>query len=85
MKNEKDVKNLTSKSFREKFINTINNSIQEYIDTKYKMSEDSAELGEDEFHTTPYHDKNGHLTIGIGHRIWPNEEKKIFKRRPTYK
>lgn len=107
LKNEKDVKNLTSKSFREKFINTINNSIQEYIDTKYKMSEisslddvaeftglsedyirhikkseDSAELGEDEFHTTPYHDKNGHLTIGIGHRIWPNEEKKYLNGDP---
>ena len=44
----------------------------EYI-RDLKKSEDAPGFGENDFHKKAYHDKNGNLTIGIGHLIKPDE------------
>lgn len=45
---------------------------EDYI-KNLKRIEDDSKLGENQFHTKMYTDKNGNLTIGIGHLIKPNE------------
>lgn len=44
---------------------------------KLKKIEDGNELGENKFHNTPYKDKNGVLTIGIGHVVKKGEPKEL--------
>ncbi len=46
---------------------------------KLKKLEDNGELGENEFHLTPYKDKAGVLTIGIGHVLKPSDPKTLTK------
>lgn len=45
-----------------------------------KKSEDAPGMKENEFHTTPYWDKNGNLTIGIGHLITEEEKSKFLNK-----
>ncbi len=54
----------------------------EYI-KDLKKNEDDARLGDDDFHTTPYSDKNGHLTIGVGHLITEEEMPKYKNAKLT--
>lgn len=44
---------------------------------KLKCSEDGVEFAENKFHNTPYKDKNGVLTIGIGHVVKKGEPQKL--------
>lgn len=43
-----------------------------------KRSEDGIKFGDNKFHTTPYKDKNGNWTIGIGHLITDEERSKYL-------
>lgn len=44
---------------------------------KLKRVEDGSEFTENKFHNTPYKDKNGVLTIGIGHVVKKGEPQKL--------
>ena len=55
----------------------------EYI-KDLKKSEDAPGFDEDDFHTKAYYDKNGNLTIGIGHLIKP-DEMQLYKNRELSK
>ncbi len=48
---------------------------------KLKRVEDNGELGANEFHLTPYKDKAGVLTIGIGHVLKPGDPREITKEK----
>lgn len=48
---------------------------------KLKKVEDSAKLPENKFHNTPYKDKTGVLTIGIGHVLKKGEPQQLSNRQ----
>lgn len=44
---------------------------------RLKRMEDGTKMGDNEFHNTPYRDKAGVLTIGIGHVLKDGEKQKL--------
>ena len=44
---------------------------------RLKRAEDRTDLGENEFHNTPYTDSAGNKTIGIGHLYKPGDKEKL--------
>lgn len=44
---------------------------------RLKRMEDGTNMGDNEFHNTPYKDKAGVLTIGIGHVVKPGDKQKL--------
>ncbi len=50
---------------------------------RLKRIEDGADYSDNQFHTTPYEDKAGVLTIGIGHALKPGDPRSLTNAQVT--